>query len=814
MSLSKLFLLILVTFNCVFLAFVDSQRWGQTTPKPSMTRSRNTFPTYDSSSDRVGHWGFTPSISSTTQHPSWQTGNNQNKDQNPNPETDYRWNSNIPRIPETTITDNKTEKFISSILSGGKKPSGIGEAISTLNPSVLLPTLSTFLTTLNTCAGEREGWTDSELGDFTVGPESPYCSSSCLRNFFCCVPQRPEDIDVRFIMSTNRWDAFEAHYGDEQLRAAVQRDRRPFVWMIHGFMNNIFIERAHNDTKDAWIKRGFNVIIVDWHLGNRLYLQSMANVRVVGALVGQLMHFLGVTDRSVCAGFSLGSHICGEAGQFIKRRGQVISTCHGIDPAGPGFDGCGTDIRLDPSDCGLVTAIHSSQFVSLSSLLGQQGLGTKYKSGHCDFWMNHGLDQPSCDKATIGTAVLNLFKLNLSQLGKDVEYALSCSHWRGFHYYLAQVRGDCNFQGYEGECGGGTTCVRSDLNSTRFSATESYQAYTSTTERYPEYYSTAGGYSTDSYKSLSGGRRITRKPYLMDDEINSHPRSYSHNDDIPNGRVTPDQRNERLVRGKRDSFSRDRVNHGNDEVPTKIYEETTNSPVTECADDSNGTFCEDRERGIIGNLFKKVVNRFVPGKLGNSSPNRIGYAPIASNGPTDGNQMQPSNGEGNFSPVNHWNHEADGHTYSVMESSGRDPENSGINDQSSFGSNDGPHINGFPNNNGRPVYANSGGNSFNHGRKPGIVLGWNQNEGDSGTRPTSSISANHNFGGNNQKVVGINQSNSSGRKPTSNGFHNNHNWNHNFIEAPLKMRLSPDDICDVSMNVDYKVRTSGTFPYC
>ena len=73
------------------------------------------------------------------------------------------------------------------------------------------------------------------------------------------------------------------------------------------------------------------------------------------------MHY-GLAERSICAGFSLGSHICGEAGSFLRRKGKTLYKCHGIDPAGPGFDGCSSDIRLDKTDCGIVTSIHTSQF--------------------------------------------------------------------------------------------------------------------------------------------------------------------------------------------------------------------------------------------------------------------------------------------------------------------------------------------------------------------------------------------------------------------------------------------------------------------
>lgn len=286
---------------------------------------------------------------------------------------------------------------------------------------------------------------DPVLGDFRSKKNSIYCSSNCTRALTCCTPQTEREIDVRFIYSTTKTNGARVRFNDEVSRQLIQMSNRTLVWIVHGYRDNVTRRVLFNETKDAFIDRGgYDVVVVDWSHGNREYFQSIANVRVVGAIIGRMMEYLGVEGRSICSGFSLGAHACGEAGSWMKKKGKIISKCHGIDPAGPMFDGCGPEIRLDATDCGVVTSIHTSQYNYVTSLIGKEGLGTKVKSGHCDFWMNDGMDQPNCTNST------NF----LSQMiPKD-----SCHHARAMRYYISQIKKDCKFEGNRGECGSAKVC--------------------------------------------------------------------------------------------------------------------------------------------------------------------------------------------------------------------------------------------------------------------------------------------------------------------------------------------------------------------
>lgn len=319
---------------------------------------------------------------------------------------------------------------------------------------VIESTFGSIVTSINTCLVGKTGWSDPILGEFKT--ERKYCDPRCLRSLFCCAPEQLEELNVQFSFTSAKdpTNSTLTYYGDKKVRSNLSSHNRTVVITVHGFLNHHAYETVWNQTRDGFLARGHDVIVVDWSRGNRLYLQSMANVRVVGALIGQLIMYLNIANRTLCVGFSLGSHICGEAGSWLKAQGQFLARCHGIDPAGPGYDGCGAEIRLDPSDCGVVTAIHSSQFVEML------GFGTKYKSGHCDFWMNDARHQPNCDNnPSFPTLVRDIFYGNLGRLGRTVEHVVGCAHIRSMRYYLSQVTGRCNFTGIEmSHCGLGKKC--------------------------------------------------------------------------------------------------------------------------------------------------------------------------------------------------------------------------------------------------------------------------------------------------------------------------------------------------------------------
>ena len=75
-----------------------------------------------------------------------------------------------------------------------------------------------------------------------------------------------------------------------------------------------------------------NVIIVDWRDGaaNWNYCQSAANTRLVGQQIGKLVRKLeghykaNIAERTHIVGYSLGAHVAGNAGMYIRRNPSQV----------------------------------------------------------------------------------------------------------------------------------------------------------------------------------------------------------------------------------------------------------------------------------------------------------------------------------------------------------------------------------------------------------------------------------------------------------------------------------------------------------
>lgn len=350
--------------------------------------------------------------------------------------------------------------------------------------------LNSLLGTVESCTVSKDkGWFQRDLGDFRIGENSPYCDSNCTRSAVCCAPQKPAEITVHFYHFDQRNKSTPLNLTtDPQTAAKLVQQNKQLVWFIHGFKDNIFKNPVFNQTKDAFLKRGVDVVMVDWSGGNLAYFQSLANIRIVAALTAKMIQDLDVLDSSTCIGFSLGAHVCGEVGSWLKRRHMTLPRCIGIDPAGPAFDGCSDLIRLDKSDCGIVTAIHTSQFEGIGSLIDNEGLGTKGKVGHCDFWANDGKDQPKCSSSI---------------------FSKSCSHARGMDYFLSEVKKVCHFEGHEAECGAGENCQRYKRASLLSGRKE---------EAVPEAFQPIGGWRRAGDHMDKSGKRLQTKMRIPPDD--------------------------------------------------------------------------------------------------------------------------------------------------------------------------------------------------------------------------------------------------------------------------------------------------------
>ena len=91
--------------------------------------------------------------------------------------------------------------------------------------------------------------------------------------------------------------------------------------------------------KNALLEReDCNVIVVNWNPGARgFYPQAAGNTRLVGAQTAVLIRFLitsfsgspSFADRFYIVGYSLGAHVAGYAGAYLKDRGMTLGRITG-----------------------------------------------------------------------------------------------------------------------------------------------------------------------------------------------------------------------------------------------------------------------------------------------------------------------------------------------------------------------------------------------------------------------------------------------------------------------------------------------------
>ncbi|KAI1287033.1 Inactive pancreatic lipase-related protein 1 [Halotydeus destructor] len=314
------------------------------------------------------------------------------------------------------------------------------------------------------------GFTNSHIGAFNLS-DARYCDCDCGRcipGILCCAPQAPEAFRPHFRL-------IEAGQPERDLIWTDVREREtltgPIVFVVHGWIEKVSTSPWIMPIALGWVGRGRKVIIVDWRHGNQIdYFQAMANVRVVGAMIGYAILNWQIAHRTLFVGFSLGAHIAGEAGRFTQQHGGIkIRECHGLDPAGPFFDGCSDSIQLRKSDCELVQAVHTSaEDVPTIGFL-YAALGSYAKSGHCDYWLNCGYSQEPCIDFRVNQLVAALkrlfFHLSDGQILAWIQTQI-CSHWRAPLVYLSQLVGSCHFGAEVCEdCGLNRNCHGSGITS-------------------------------------------------------------------------------------------------------------------------------------------------------------------------------------------------------------------------------------------------------------------------------------------------------------------------------------------------------------
>ncbi|KAK8399443.1 hypothetical protein O3P69_003494 [Scylla paramamosain] len=348
------------------------------------------------------------------------------------------------------------------------------QSLLTLVPRLLLPSelqaerrlseevggtqrLTAALQDSNVTNSERR-WQDLALttrcygvyGCFSLGP--PFFSMARPINAF---PMQPHDLEPTLCLYTRDIPGHCQRLSIFSARAVTNTNFRPGAevkMLTHGYLE-------HGEKR--WLKKmveeylawgDVNVVVVGWvSASGPPYTQAVANVRLLGAMLGRfllnLQDEMGVpASRVHIVGHSLGAHMAGYVGQYLQTHGATLGHITGLDPAEPYFEGTDPVVRLDPSDAALVTVIHTDAGPILTG-----GLGMLQPSGHYDFYPNGGITMPGCG-AHLGESLAK--EQGNIPYGKHSSSArirrfIGCNHIRSYEYFTESINSACPFVGIE-----------------------------------------------------------------------------------------------------------------------------------------------------------------------------------------------------------------------------------------------------------------------------------------------------------------------------------------------------------------------------
>uniref|UniRef100_A0A8C7WXL9 triacylglycerol lipase n=1 Tax=Oryzias sinensis TaxID=183150 RepID=A0A8C7WXL9_9TELE len=196
------------------------------------------------------------------------------------------------------------------------------------------------------------------------------------------------------------------------------------IFIIHGWTMSGMFETWMRKLVSAVMQREneANVVVVDWlPLAQQLYPDAVNHTHAVGSDIAAMLNWLQ-DERAIplenvhLIGYSLGAHVAGYAGTYVK---GSIGRITGLDPAGPMFEGVEAQKRLSPDDADFVDVLHTYTREALGVSIGiQQAIGD------IDIYPNGGEVQPGCGLADV-----------LSLAGNFME-VMKCEHERAVHLFV------------------------------------------------------------------------------------------------------------------------------------------------------------------------------------------------------------------------------------------------------------------------------------------------------------------------------------------------------------------------------------------
>lgn len=222
---------------------------------------------------------------------------------------------------------------------------------------------------------------DQHGKDFFVGPCLVNTNQTCPDEevtFFLYTKYNPDKAQQLLVNNT------DSNLAETNFVATL-----PTKIIVHGYNSDMQLDYLV-DIRNEYLKRkdNYNLIAVDWHrlAAGPCYPVAVHNVPHVGDCLAQLVDRLrdyGATDIHVI-GFSLGAHVPAFAANVLHP--YQLSRITGLDPAMPLFVTVNKDEKLDASDAEFVDVLHTNAFIQ----------GKIEPSGHIDFYMNGGVNQPGC----------------------------------------------------------------------------------------------------------------------------------------------------------------------------------------------------------------------------------------------------------------------------------------------------------------------------------------------------------------------------------------------------------------------------------
>lgn len=297
-----------------------------------------------------------------------------------------------------------------------------------------------------------------KYGCFSV--DHPWFSSHRPLSFF---PKSPKVMNAYFFLYT-RHNPIHLHLLKIDNVPSVQMShfdptKMTFI-LTHGYFEHGHVAWLQRMKTELLVNGDYNVIILDWLTGSGPpYSQATANTRLIGVMGGHLLAFLRAHAnldlyKVHCIGHSLGAHVCGYLGSYLKNDMKLeLGRITGLDPAEPNFEFTDPLVRLDPSDAYFVDVIHTD-----GNPITKMGLGLFQPSGHLDFYPNGGKVMYGCDGSMVKT-----LEREHGNVAAAFRRVVGCNHFRAYEYFIESINSKCPFIAVEcpswekfasGECNG------------------------------------------------------------------------------------------------------------------------------------------------------------------------------------------------------------------------------------------------------------------------------------------------------------------------------------------------------------------------